>query len=181
MENLVKKIRAYKEFYFNGWDSIPTDFDTSKGSIEEILELNAAEIRDAATSDVDSFDGIEFLIRILTGYGRNNGMRNQSAFFGAQYEYYGLKNGEIVRTPFFAPDSRYFDQTGVNDCRCLDLKDNDALTGDVDKSAKKVAHSTTVFRRCFPEKSAKYDLKHGAENWWAEGTTKTGFDIFFKP
>lgn len=179
MKTLENKIRAYKTWYSKGWSSIPSEFDQSKGNIYDVLELNASEIREAVNEKVDSLEGIEFLIRIQNGHGRSNGGTNKSAGMGAKHEYYGLKDGKIVETPFFAPDHRYFDQTGLEDCRCLELEDKDALKADEDKVAKKVSNSTNVFRRCFPKKATKYDSKHGSENWWAEGTTKTGFEVFF--
>jgi len=179
MTTLENKIRAYKTWYSKGWSSIPSEFDQSKGNIYDVLELNASEIRESVSGKVDSLEVIEFLIRIQNGHGRNNGGTNKSAAMGAKHEYYGLKDGKIVETPFFAPDHRYFSQTGIEDCGCLELEDKEALKADEQKAAKKVANATNVFRRCFSEKAVKFDAKHGSENWWAEGTTKAGFEVFF--
>lgn len=165
MRTLENKIRAYKTWYFDRKAEKP--------------EINVSEIRKAVSGKVDSLEGIEFLIRIQNGHGRNNGGTNKSAAMGAKHEYYGLKEGKIVETPFFAPDRRYFDQTGIESCGCLELVDEEALKADEEKAAKKVANATNVFRRRFPSKAEKYDAKHGSENWWAEGTTKTGFEVFF--
>jgi hypothetical protein len=165
MTTLENKIKAYKAWHF--------DYNAEKP------EISASEIRKAVVGKVSSLEGIEFLIRIQYGHGRNNGGTNKSAAMGAKYDYFGLKEGKIVETPFFAPDYRYFDKTGVEDCRCLELEDKESLRADEQKAAQKVRNSTNVFRKCFAAKAAKYDTKHGSENWWVEGTTKTGFEVFF--
>ena len=148
------------------------------GSVHD--DITISEIRNAVAGESTSFDGIEKFIRIQKKYGRSNGTVNKSAAMGAKYEYYGLKNGKIVKTPFFAPDQRYFKLTGNNKCTCLELEDEAELSKNTKKINAKKNNSTSVFRSRFPGKAKKYDAKHGENNWWAEGTVKNGFELFFK-
>lgn len=167
MNSIAEKIIAYKNWY--------GDYRLKRP------EISVSEIREAVTGKVDTLKDIIFLIRIQTGHGHNNGGVSKSSAMGAKHEYYGLKDNEIVEVPFFAPDNRYFSQTGIDGCGCLELSDIETLMVDVEKNNKRKINATNVFKRCFPKSAKKYDLKHGSDNWWAEGTAKTGFDVYFKP
>lgn len=144
-----------------------------------VAKLSATEIRMAVSSEVETLEGVEAFIRVLLGKGTNNGGTNRSAAMGAKYEYYGLKNNTIVKTPGFAPDYRYVSQTGFDKCPCLEIEDQSSLKADNIKRRKQLKNSTHVFRRCFPKDAETHDNTHGSKNWWAEGTTKTGFTVYF--
>lgn len=76
-------------------------------------------------------------------------------------------------------DYRYFDQTGVEDCASLDLKDDEALLTDEERFEREKRRMTKAFRIAYPRDAQANDDLHGEGNWWAEGSAKHGFELYF--
>jgi hypothetical protein len=120
---LTKKLRDYATGEFKDY-TYPAELKKS---------INLKDIYDNCQGKVDDFTGLILLIRVKRKAGKNgsNGILN-----GAIYRYYGLtSNGEIVKTPFFAPDERftqYLDNIENRWASVIELDDIDPLGLDSD-------------------------------------------------